>query len=395
MNISTGNKSLLPASLLGLMELGPEVTPEVVATAGEEDLDQKRNVWDQIDQRPLHPTNMGNKHSKPNHRLNVRSDEINSISDSYLPNLVTQMGATQPIRHQHSLSKMGKRSDEITTIGDSTVVTTKPHLQTLKITDYDTTESPIVYQKIDGDHKGDFRVVRRGEHRIQDEIEFSNHKGYVCHDSCGFEAGSNEELSIVQSFIEKKAGQRRLEDRLHAIWFAKYSRLRLPIVIFERYCVPMDNQRPELDLKFFDDICPDKNVPVIAVFTKYDQFLRNVKMYLEDYGNPDDNISDTAERRFKEHYLRHLGDGTRFVRLEKMQKPETRCHALLVETAEALNEDVVALMLLAVQTKDLELRINLAFKRKCTIGTVVYQANHWLGRKIKWVVVIPASCLSH
>lgn len=26
-----------------------------------------------------------------------------------------------------------------------------------------------------------------------------------------------------------------------------------------RYCVPMDNQRPELDLRFFDDICPDKN----------------------------------------------------------------------------------------------------------------------------------------
>jgi hypothetical protein len=26
-----------------------------------------------------------------------------------------------------------------------------------------------------------------------------------------------------------------------------------------RYCVPMDNQRPELDLKHFKDICPDQN----------------------------------------------------------------------------------------------------------------------------------------
>jgi hypothetical protein len=26
-----------------------------------------------------------------------------------------------------------------------------------------------------------------------------------------------------------------------------------------RYCVPMDNARPSLDLKYFDDICPDKN----------------------------------------------------------------------------------------------------------------------------------------
>ena len=57
-------------------------------------------------------------------------------------------------------------------------------------------------------------------------------------------------------------------------------------------------------------------VPVVAVFTKYDQFLRNVKIDLEDYGNPGDNISDAVERLFKKHYLRHLGEGARFVRLE-------------------------------------------------------------------------------
>jgi hypothetical protein len=26
-----------------------------------------------------------------------------------------------------------------------------------------------------------------------------------------------------------------------------------------RYCIPMDNDRPSLDLKYFGDICPDKN----------------------------------------------------------------------------------------------------------------------------------------
>jgi hypothetical protein len=26
-----------------------------------------------------------------------------------------------------------------------------------------------------------------------------------------------------------------------------------------RYCIPMDNDRPSLDLKYFEDICPDKN----------------------------------------------------------------------------------------------------------------------------------------
>ena len=28
---------------------------------------------------------------------------------------------------------------------------------------------------------------------------------------------------------------------------------------FLRYCVPMDNQRPQLDIKFYKDICPDEN----------------------------------------------------------------------------------------------------------------------------------------
>ncbi|KAN0141008.1 hypothetical protein V8E53_001452 [Lactarius tabidus] len=221
----------------------------------------------------------------------------------------------------------------------------------------DTTDSPVIY------HRTAYRreqvqldpSMDRGEHSIQDELVFSNHEGYIFHDSCGFEAGSEKELAIVQGFIREMSGKGRLPEKLHAIW----------------YCVPMDNQRPELDLRFFNNICPDRNVPVIVVFTKYDQFLRNVEMHVEDYGNPSDNISDEVERQFKEHYLRHLGDGTRFVRLQKMNKPETRCHSLLEETVGALNEDVVALMLLAVQKRDLDLSISTAVKRDA-IGACLF-----------------------
>ena len=97
----------------------------------------------------------------------------------------------------------------------------------------------------------------------------------------------------------------------------------------------MDNQRPQLDLKFYKDICPDQNgtslrtfmivfdapfeVPVIAVFTKYDQFLRNVEMHLVDYPDEyhlDSRVSHVAEKRFQEQYQHPLGDGVRFVRLE-------------------------------------------------------------------------------
>ena len=59
-------------------------------------------------------------------------------------------------------------------------------------------------------------------------------------------------------------------------------------------------------------------VPVIVVFTKHDQFLRNVEMHLVDYPNdfPDKNVAEVAKKQFEEHYLGPLGDDVRFVRLE-------------------------------------------------------------------------------
>ena len=114
-----------------------------------------------------------------------------------------------------------------------------------------------------------------------------------------------------------------------------------------RYCVPMDYHRPGLDLKFYDKICPDPNgaslqtwglylthhfeVPVIAVFTKYDQFLRNVKMDVSDYPDryPDSNGNQVAEDVFQDHYLRPLGDNARYVRLESESRVRCQAHTLM------------------------------------------------------------------
>ncbi len=62
-------------------------------------------------------------------------------------------------------------------------------------------------------------LSQRGEHDIDDELEFSNHTGYVFHDSRGIESGATEEVDILQEFIRRKAGERRLQSKLHAIWF--------------------------------------------------------------------------------------------------------------------------------------------------------------------------------
>ena len=60
-------------------------------------------------------------------------------------------------------------------------------------------------------------------------------------------------------------------------------------------------------------------VPVIAVFTKYDQFKRNIRMKLEDQGrDPDIDLDAEVENKFKQHYLSGLqvDSSPPFIRLE-------------------------------------------------------------------------------
>ena len=56
-------------------------------------------------------------------------------------------------------------------------------------------------------------------------------------------------------------------------------------------------------------------VPIVVVFTKYDQFLRNVKMDVSDL-YPVKNVSEVAKERFEEHYLHPLGGDVVYVQLE-------------------------------------------------------------------------------
>jgi len=65
-------------------------------------------------------------------------------------------------------------------------------------------------------------LPQRGEHDIEDEFTFTNHTGYVFHDSRGFEAGEEMEVKIVQDFVRRRSQEGRLNERLHAIWFAPF-----------------------------------------------------------------------------------------------------------------------------------------------------------------------------
>ena len=103
-------------------------------------------------------------------------------------------------------------------------------------------------------------LPQRGEHDIEDELTFTNHTGYVFHDSRGFESGEEMEVKIVQDFVRRRSQESQLNERLHAIWFAPFGIwLYNHKCLLFRYCVPMDNARPGLDLKHIDKICPDEN----------------------------------------------------------------------------------------------------------------------------------------
>ncbi|KIN98699.1 hypothetical protein M404DRAFT_157210 [Pisolithus tinctorius Marx 270] len=81
----------------------------------------------------------------------------------------------------------------------------------------ETTESPKIY-RVSGGRREEVASCLCGNHDIEDELIFTNHEGYVFHDSCGFEAGNEDELRAVQDFVHRKVTERRLRDRLHAIW---------------------------------------------------------------------------------------------------------------------------------------------------------------------------------
>lgn len=119
---------------------------------------------------------------------------------------------------------------------------------------------------------------------------------------------------------------------------------------------------------------------MIAVFTKYDQFKREIKMKMEDAcRDSGSTFGDEVERIFHQHYLAGLGGTPPFVCLEsenllstnlyctdfclaEMHKHEQRCTDLIEVTANALSGNVVAIMLLALQKDNLELNINQAIR---------------------------------
>ncbi|KAG2097238.1 uncharacterized protein F5147DRAFT_370344 [Suillus discolor] len=215
-------------------------------------------------------------------------------------------------------------------------------------------------------------TIKRGNHDITNEMVFKSNPGFVFHDSCGFEAGSEEEFESMKRFVSERVHATKLEEGLHAIW----------------YCIPMDEssrtfQRSEE--KFFFE-CDTGHVPVIAVFTKFEA-LRPVaygEIKNEIQGVSREERSKRIAQRVEELFTKTRvcdrlcdpGNRTRpkfHVRLENMNKPNTNCNVLLERTTFALDSEELRLCLVSTQQSNLELCI------KCAVATFVGRAHQTFG----------------
>ena len=61
-------------------------------------------------------------------------------------------------------------------------------------------------------------MPQRGEHNIENQMVFKGNPGFIFHDSRGFEAGGDQELKLVQRFIEQRSKAGNVKEQLHAIW---------------------------------------------------------------------------------------------------------------------------------------------------------------------------------
>ncbi|KAG2749326.1 hypothetical protein P692DRAFT_201789139, partial [Suillus brevipes Sb2] len=224
-----------------------------------------------------------------------------------------------------------------------------------------TTNDPEIYNT-KGEKIDDTVVkssIKRGNHDIKNEMVFKSNPGFVFHDSCGFEAGSEGEFEDMKKFISERVHATKLEERIHAIW----------------YCIPMDNssrtfQRSEE--KFFLE-CDTGHVPVVVVFTKFEA-LRPVaygEIKKELKGLSAEERSRRIAQRVEELFtntgvLDRLSDPKNrarpksHVRLQNMNQPNANSDILLESTTLALDNEELRLCLVSTQQSNLELCITCA-----------------------------------
>ncbi|KAJ8094332.1 hypothetical protein PM082_006872 [Marasmius tenuissimus] len=134
---------------------------------------------------------------------------------------------------------------------------------------------------------------------INSEITSEQNSRFILHDSQGFAHDEVDNYKTVERFIRDRTDERKpLKDRLHAIWFC----VEIPTAngaLFEK------GEEKVFELKL-------ENVPVIVVFTKYDQLVSKLEeemdTELEDDGDQADLDDDQFQQRVEERARSQLSE---------------------------------------------------------------------------------------
>jgi len=106
-----------------------------------------------------------------------------------------------------------------------------------------------------------------GEVSIERGLVSPQNNKFVLHDSKGFEPGEEDNLKIVQDFINRRRAETDLKDQLHAVWLCfeiPCTGGRLLETGVEQFLT--SKRKGELG-----------DIPIVVVFTKYDQLLVQVE----------------------------------------------------------------------------------------------------------------------
>ncbi|KAH7906524.1 hypothetical protein BJ138DRAFT_1094001 [Hygrophoropsis aurantiaca] len=216
-----------------------------------------------------------------------------------------------------------------------------------------TTDHPEIYDgkghRVTGTYVNEHLSCQRGYHDIENEMVFAANRGFIFHDSRGFEAGGEDEFESMKSFILKREKSKRFDERIHVIW----------------YCLSLDEiSRPisRAEEKFFGE-CDTRSIPVILVLTKLDAVLAIA------WGQVDKSLGSKRHEAAIQLVPGIVNGAKIWDRLCKMQYPpraEVRlqdlhkggdCTMLLDHTSNALDDIALKQLFISTQQVHIELCI--------------------------------------
>ncbi|KAF5344667.1 hypothetical protein D9758_016408 [Tetrapyrgos nigripes] len=212
-----------------------------------------------------------------------------------------------------------------------------------------TTEEPCIYDEQARNLLEP--TADRGIHDINQSFSFSSNPQFIFHDSPGFEKGGVKELEDVQQFIKNRAEAANVEDQLHAIWFCLVTNAAKPL--------------SELEERFFKEK-QFGNVPVIAIFTKFDDLV--TLRYDDDL--EDIEIRNDAAAYVEDKIRKPLAEydypPSAYLCLEDMQTDDGNHQQQVVEliekTIDSLSDHAVKSLSVSIQQNDSDPRNEYAVK---------------------------------